>query len=45
MLLPDILKSNKCIFLLAATHSPFIYENELDKYAIGLHEYITKTKK
>jgi len=45
MLLPDILKSNKCIFLLAATHSPFIYENELDKYAIGLHEYISKTKK
>jgi predicted ATPase len=32
-LLADIVKSSKCAFLLAATHSPFIFENELDQYA------------
>jgi len=30
MLLPDMLASNKCRFLVAATHSPFIFNNELD---------------
>lgn len=30
MLLPDMLNSGKCKFLVAATHSPFIFENELD---------------
>ncbi|MDR0603992.1 MAG: ATP-binding protein [Bacteroidales bacterium] len=39
-LLPNILKSKKCDFLLAVTHSPFIFDNELDKYAVGLNEYI-----
>ncbi len=39
-LLPDIVKSGKCDFLLAVTHSPFIFENELDRYAIGLNEYV-----
>ncbi|MEG4839218.1 AAA family ATPase [Microcoleus sp. B9-D4] len=39
-LLPDILNSEKCEFLLAVTHSPFIFDNELDKYAIGLDEYV-----
>jgi hypothetical protein len=39
-LLPDILKSGKCEFLLAVTHSPFIFDNELDKYAVGLNEYV-----
>lgn len=39
-LLPDILASNKCDFLLAVTHSPFIFDNELDRYAISLSEYI-----
>ncbi|MEZ9352539.1 AAA family ATPase [Vibrio splendidus] len=29
-LLPDIVNSNRCGFLLAATHSPFIFNNELD---------------
>lgn len=38
-LLPDIVNSGKCDFLLAVTHSPFIFENDLDKYAIGLNEY------
>ncbi len=40
ILLPDIVKSGKCDFILAVTHSPFIFENELDKYAIGLNEYV-----
>lgn len=40
-LLPDIVKSKKCDFMLVVTHSPFIFENELDKYAVGLNEYIT----
>jgi len=39
-LLPDIVNSGKCSFLLAVTHSPFIFENELDDYAIGLNEYL-----
>ncbi len=30
MILPDMLKSGKCSFLVAATHSPFIFNNELD---------------
>lgn len=40
MLLPDIMGSGKCDFLFAVTHSPFIFENELDPYAIGLNEFI-----
>jgi hypothetical protein len=43
-LLPDIIKSGKCSFLLAVTHSPFIFENELEKYAIGLNEFIQPIK-
>lgn len=30
--LPDILATGKCRFLMAVTHSPFIFENELDPY-------------
>jgi predicted ATPase len=32
-LLPDIIRSNRCAFLLAATHSPFIYNNVLESVA------------
>lgn len=32
MLLPDIWESGKCKFLLAVTHSPFIYENSFDPF-------------
>lgn len=35
-LLPDISKSGNCSLLIAVTHSPFIYQNELDPYAIDL---------
>ena len=41
-LLPDIIDSNKCAFLLSVTHSPFIFDNELDKYAIGMDTYISE---
>jgi predicted ATPase len=43
-LLPDIINSKKCDFLLAVTHSPFIFENELDRYAVGLNEYVKIAK-
>jgi predicted ATPase len=43
-LLPDIINSKKCNFLFCVTHSPFIYDNEVEKYAFGLTDYI-KTKK
>lgn len=39
-LLPDIVNSDKCKFLIAVTHSPFIYDNELRDNAVGLIEYI-----
>ena len=31
--LEDIAKSDQCVFLLAATHSPFIFENKLAQFA------------
>lgn len=43
-LLPDILKSERCDFLLAVTHSPFIFENELQQRTIGLKEFFSKAK-
>ena len=39
-LLPDILEAQRCKFLLAVTHSPFIFENYLEQEAIGLNQYI-----
>ncbi|WP_439253911.1 AAA family ATPase [Pseudomonas monteilii] len=39
-LLPDILGSGKCAFLLATTHSPFIFENNLLPYTVDLSHYI-----
>ena len=40
LLLPDILKSGKCKLLLAVTHSPFIFDNELDLNANDLDTYV-----
>lgn len=40
LLLPDILKSGKCKLLLAVTHSPFIFDNELDLNANDLDIFI-----
>ena len=39
-LLPDIVASRKCQFLLAVTHSPFIYNNDLERYAAGLADFV-----
>ena len=39
-LLPDIINSGKCKFLFATTHSPFIFENDLQKNTVDLSEYI-----
>lgn len=39
-LLPDISNSESCKLLIAVTHSPFIYANELDKYAVDLSKCI-----
>jgi predicted ATPase len=36
----DIRKADFCTGLVAVTHSPFIYDNELKKYAHGLGEFI-----
>jgi len=40
LLLPHIMKSGKCKFLFCTTHSPFIFDNELDEYASDLIEYV-----
>jgi predicted ATPase len=36
----DIKNANFCTGLVAVTHSPFIYDNELKKYAHGLGEFV-----
>lgn len=41
MLLPDIISSDRCVFLLAATHSPFIFDNEMQDYAAALADSLT----
>ncbi|MGF7441113.1 AAA family ATPase [Campylobacter concisus] len=41
-LLPDIIESGKCKFLLAVTHSPFIFDNELEKFAVGIDMYMNE---
>jgi predicted ATP-dependent endonuclease of OLD family len=38
--LPDVIASNKCAFLGAVTHSPFIYANELEPYTVDLQDFI-----
>lgn len=43
-LLPHIIESGKCNFLLAITHSPFIFDNVLDKYATDLSKYIDERR-
>lgn len=36
----DIRRTSFCTGLIAVTHSPFIYDNELKKYAHGLGEFV-----
>lgn len=39
-LLPDVVKSPNCDFLFAVTHSPFIFENELQEFTTGMNEFV-----
>jgi predicted ATP-binding protein involved in virulence len=41
MLLPDIMATGNCRFLLATTHSPFIFENQFDQFARDLRTFTT----
>jgi len=40
LLLPDILRSGRCKLLVAVTHSPFIFDNELDLNADDLDSFV-----
>ena len=42
MLLPDIMRSQNCKFLLTVTHSPFVFENEFDMDAREIRAYMSK---
>lgn len=37
--LPDIVNSGRCNFLLAVTHSPFVYQNSLGSCSVDLRKY------
>ena len=37
--LPDILKTNQCSGLVAVTHSPFIFDNQLEPYVRSIMEF------
>lgn len=43
--LPDIMKSNRCSTLVAVTHSPFIFDNELDQYARDMENYMDESSR
>lgn len=42
MLIPDIINSGKCNTLITVTHSPFIFDNEYDKYARNLQDCLSR---
>lgn len=42
MILVDILDSSNCTGIVATTHSPFVFENHLEKYVRGINEFCTK---
>jgi ABC-type cobalamin/Fe3+-siderophores transport system ATPase subunit len=44
-ILPDILSSNLCRQVIAITHSPFIFDNELDAFAKALRVEIADAEK
>lgn len=41
-LLPDIIASGSCMFLMAVTHSPFIFGDKLQQFTVGMHEFLKK---
>ena len=42
MLLPDIMRSENCNFLITVTHSPFVFENEFDMDAKEIRTYMSR---
>jgi hypothetical protein len=38
--LPDILATGRCTGVVAVTHSPFIWDNDLEAYVRSLAEFI-----
>lgn len=40
--LPDIVNSPNCVGLVATTHSPFVFDNELDNVVHGINEFCTR---
>lgn len=40
--LPDIINSPNCCGLVATTHSPFIFDNELERLVHGINEFCTR---
>jgi predicted ATPase/ABC-type dipeptide/oligopeptide/nickel transport system ATPase component len=43
--LVDVVNNKRCDGIIAVTHSPFIFDNELEKYASALNEFITNHKR
>lgn len=43
-LLPDIIESNKCGFMVVITHSPFIFDNDYKSYTRDIKNFITPIK-
>ncbi len=43
-LLPHILETEKCDFLLAVTHSPFIFNNSLENFAVGMNLFVEQSE-
>ena len=41
--LPDIIKTNRCTGLISVTHSPFIWENEFERYVGALAQFVKPT--
>ena len=41
-ILVDIINSHNCVGLFAATHSPFIFDNELEPYVHGINEFLSE---
>lgn len=39
-LLPHFIESKKCGFLLAVTHSPFIFDNNLESITYGINDFV-----
>jgi predicted ATPase len=44
MLLPDIVASGRCKFLVATTHSPFVFDNQFDTHTTDLNRFIRRIK-